>query len=392
MKPLQSSNVIFICQRRKTAKKTYGVFEVTRCNKLYLHTFLDYITSGYSLELAVAVDFAYPHSQYPDPAFAEDVEFAVRTIGEQTKQYTSTSTYAAFGFGARIPPQYRESHQFCLNLETDPNCHSIDGIVDAFNSTYTQVQPASTSKFAHIIYHIAKYADNLRKREEGTYPQYFVLVVITRGYIEDLRETVQAIIFSSKAPISIVFVGSGDADFSDLERLGMAGCRLIYQNRRIDRDMMQFVNQTKLRSLDDQLDDVKDAINENALCQIPWQMAKWMMKNGYKPNKGLGQDDEDEQQQAPGTAPVLRRRLTTVRYDSIMGTLSDSDEACDSPTTSGVFSTSISDRGFPVEPYTAMPDTGRSESSESYPGSFRPDSHRSYEEPQSDSRRHRSYL
>ncbi|VDD95422.1 unnamed protein product [Enterobius vermicularis] len=191
-----------------------------------------------------------------------------------------------------------------------------------------------------------KMADILRKRESVLPPQYFVVLILTRGYIDDLKETVQAIIFASRAPISIVFVGVGEGDFSEIERLGMAGCRLIYQNRRIDRDMMQFVNQTKLYNAEEQLDDVKDAINEAALSQIPWQMTKWMMRNGVKAEKSSFEEDDKEQQQStPNTAPVTRRRISSVRYDSLMGTLSDSDEADRSPTTS-VFSSSFFDKTF----------------------------------------------
>jgi hypothetical protein len=34
-----------------------------------------------------------------------------------------------------------------------------------------------------------------------------VLIVITRGVFDDIKETVQALIFASRAPISVVFVG-----------------------------------------------------------------------------------------------------------------------------------------------------------------------------------------
>ena len=60
---------------------------------------------------------------------------------------------------------------------------------------------------------------------------------------------------------------------------------------------LQFVHQTKIRKCDDELDEIKDAITENALCQIPWQMAKWMMKNGYTPEKTRTQQDDETQEQ-----------------------------------------------------------------------------------------------
>lgn len=57
------------------------------------------------------------------------------------------------------------------------------------------------------------------------------------------------------------------------------------------------MNQTKLYNAEEQLDDVKDAINEAALSQIPWQMTKWMMRNGVKAEKSSFEEDDKEQQQ-----------------------------------------------------------------------------------------------
>uniref|UniRef100_A0A0N5AJF1 Copine domain-containing protein n=1 Tax=Syphacia muris TaxID=451379 RepID=A0A0N5AJF1_9BILA len=276
-----SQQIQLFLRKEKNGKKSTGYFEVSRCNKISISTFLDYITSGASVELAVVVDFSTPYFTNVDDAFIEEAVFAIRTVGEQIRGYT-------------------------------------------------------------------RMAENMRKRENITYPQYFIVLILTRGFIDDLKETVQAIIFGSRAPISIVFVGIGDGDLSELERLGMAGCRLIYQNRRIDRDMMQFINQTSIRNTEDlQLEDIKDTINEMALCQIPWQMARWMMKNGIKPEKSLQQaqeDDYESEQLAPSTASFIRPRIAAIRYDSIIATLSDSDDTDSSPTTSNIFSSSVFDR------------------------------------------------
>lgn len=71
------------------------------------------------------------------------------------------------------------------------------------------------------------------------HPTYFVLAIITRGVFDDLKETIQAIIFASRAPISIIFVGMGDADLTELERLGTAGTRLNFHGRKPERDCIQ---------------------------------------------------------------------------------------------------------------------------------------------------------
>ena len=65
-------------------------------------------------------------------------------------------------------------------------------------------------------------------RSERRFRVYYILCIITRGVFDDIKETVQALIFASRAPISIVFVGVGGGDLSELQRLGSAGIRLNY--------------------------------------------------------------------------------------------------------------------------------------------------------------------
>jgi hypothetical protein len=46
--------------------------------------------------------------------YVNDVEIAIKSIGEPLRYFNATNSYAAFGFGAKIPPQFRESQEFCL--------------------------------------------------------------------------------------------------------------------------------------------------------------------------------------------------------------------------------------------------------------------------------------
>lgn len=48
----------------------------------------------------------------------------------------------------------------------------------------------------------------------------------------------QATIFASKAPLSIIFIATED-DCTEMERLGLSAGRISYQNRRAERDMLQ---------------------------------------------------------------------------------------------------------------------------------------------------------
>ncbi|EJD75881.1 hypothetical protein LOAG_17060 [Loa loa] len=263
-------------------KKANGIIEVVKCNEITMYSFLDYITNGYCLSLAIAVDFSVSNSNDTSSTFANDVECVIRSICEPFRRHNFSQNYAAFGFGARIPPYFRKSQQFCLNLETDPNCQGIDGLIDAFWKANAQVQPSTTAHFAHIIYHISKLASNVRRRENQLQYPYFVLAIISKGKINDIRETVQATIFASKAPLSIIFIATED-DCEEMERLGLSGGRISYQNRRAERDMLQFVALTKFRSKLPEDANFWELLTERALRRVPWQMINWLTKNGHIP-------------------------------------------------------------------------------------------------------------
>ncbi|KAI1732690.1 copine domain-containing protein [Ditylenchus destructor] len=314
--------------------KTYGTFELTKINEIALPSFLEFVSSGCALNLALAIDFSRPANLPVEESsvrrYLDDVEVCIRALGEPLRHFNASSSFPAFGFGAKIPPHYRESQEFCLNLDTDPYCRGLDGVHKAFKSAFANVQPLNMVHLSHVIYYVSKLAQSALNRNNSSTgggifasssntnqhntarPSYFVLVVITRGIFDDLKETVQSIIFASRAPISVVFVGIGEStgesnqgacDLGELERLATAGTRLNYHGRKPERDCVQFVSLARCRKEESKLSELKCLLAERALLNIPWQMATWMVKNGFKPHSTIIADPpvaaDDEAPQIP---------------------------------------------------------------------------------------------
>ncbi|KAL7078152.1 hypothetical protein ACQ4LE_002324 [Meloidogyne hapla] len=205
---------------------------------------------------------------------------------------------AAFGLGAKIPPQFRESQEFCLNLETDPYCRGLSSVFSAFKTSFVNVQPLNMAHLSHVIYYVAKLAQNSLSRAspglssgneaiaDYNAPNYFVLVIITRGVFDDLKETIQAIIFASRSPISIIFVeicnDQKREEIIELERLATAGTRLNYHGRKPERDCTQYVSIPSCRFEESKQNELKYLIAERGLSTIGQQMCTWMVRNGYQ--------------------------------------------------------------------------------------------------------------
>lgn len=69
-----------------------------------------------------------------------------------------------------------------------------------------------------------------------------MLLIITDGEITDLDQTKQAIVNSSKLPMSVIIVGVGEADFKAMEVLdGDNGVLKSPSGEPVARDIVQFV-------------------------------------------------------------------------------------------------------------------------------------------------------
>ena len=69
-----------------------------------------------------------------------------------------------------------------------------------------------------------------------------MLLILTDGVINDLDSTKAAIIEASSEPISIVIVGVGEADFSQMQALDSDEALLTHNRKTATRDIVQFVS------------------------------------------------------------------------------------------------------------------------------------------------------
>lgn len=68
---------------------------------------------------------------------------------------------------------------------------------------------------------------------------YFVLLILTDGEIHDMKPTINSIIASSHLPLSIIIVGVGNADFTNMEVLDDDDGRLMDDSgKKTQRDLV----------------------------------------------------------------------------------------------------------------------------------------------------------
>jgi hypothetical protein len=146
-------------QERKAGSKINGRVTLEHYELRKVHTFLDYISSGTQLNCTFAIDFTcklitlvniFVNSLRVDPLFFHSAsngdpnlpeslhyiselypnqyEQALRAVGDIIQDYDSDKMYPVLGFGARLPPDGRISHEFFVNMNpTNPFVQGIDG-------------------------------------------------------------------------------------------------------------------------------------------------------------------------------------------------------------------------------------------------------------------------
>ena len=165
-------------------------------------------------------------------------EMAIQSVGNIIEDYDSDKLFPVLGFGARIPPDGRVSHEFYVNGHpSNPYCERISGVLSAYKSCIRRVQLYGPTHFSPTINHVANIARNFI---DGS--QYFILLIVTDGIITDMEQTKSAIVDAAPLPISIIIVGVGGADFGAMDELDGDTVRVTDQRgRRASRDIVQFV-------------------------------------------------------------------------------------------------------------------------------------------------------
>ncbi|EGW06185.1 Copine-9 [Cricetulus griseus] len=271
------------------AQNQFTVYEVTLLSFSVdsEFTFVDYIKGGTQLNFTVAIDFTASNGNplqptslhYMSPYQLSAYAMALKAVGEIIQDYDSDKLFPAYGFGAKLPPEGRISHQFPLNNNhEDPNCAGIEGVLESYFQSLRTVQLYGPTYFAPVINQVARAA---AKISDGS--QYYVLLIITDGVISDMTQTKEAIVSASSLPMSIIIVGVGPAMFEAMEELDGDDVRVSSRGRYAERDIVQFVPFRDYvdRSGNQVLSMARLA--KDVLAEIPEQLLSYMRTRDIQP-------------------------------------------------------------------------------------------------------------
>ncbi|XP_017286976.1 copine-1 isoform X2 [Kryptolebias marmoratus] len=275
-------------QKKKKSYKNSGVVSVKSCKLVTQYSFLDFVMGGCQINFTVGIDFTgsngdprSPQSlHYMSPDGLNQYLSALWSVGQVIQDYDSDKLFPAFGFGAKLPPNFEAAHhQFALNFNpSNPFCQGIQGIVEAYRMVLPKVKLSGPTNFSPIIDHVASIAFNAS--QINTPSQYFVLLILTDGEITDFDQTRDAIVRASRLPLSIIIVGVGPADFKAMELLdGDDGVLRSTVGEAISRDIVQFVPFRNFK------DAPMASLAQSVLAEVPNQVVSYFKMRGLEPQK-----------------------------------------------------------------------------------------------------------
>ncbi|RDD40590.1 Copine-8 [Trichoplax sp. H2] len=286
-----------INEKKKNKKKKYknsGELHVVQCEIEPQPIFVDYIKNGTQINCTVGVDFTasngnprHPSSlHYNDPDDLNVYQRAIVAVGAICQDYDTDKMFPALGFGAKLSSGVI-SHDFFLNGSSDdPNCDGIEGVLEAYKQSLSNVQLYGPTNFAPIISHVSKQAQQADENPGSSLCfSYQILLMVTDGIISDMDETKLAVIKASGLPMSIIIVGVGDTDFDEMDELDSDEQLLSFEGNTAERDIVQFVEFQKF--LEDGQITHSSAINlaREVLAEVPRQILEYMRLKNVAPNK-----------------------------------------------------------------------------------------------------------
>ena len=165
-----------------------------------------------------------------------DYEKAITAIVNILSKYDSDQQFPVLGFGAKYSGVVRH----CFQCGPTAEVRGTQGVLDAYHAVFKSgLIMSGPTVFTEVIQTAAARAISAQEAANQKGEQaYTILLILMDGSVSDEQATTAALDQASHAPLSVVIVGVGNADFSAMQFLDDA-------SKPGKRDIAQFVEFNK---------------------------------------------------------------------------------------------------------------------------------------------------
>ena len=245
-------------------------------------TLFDLISSGIRIKLSIGIDFTGSNGHPLDMNTLHyildnepnDYEKVIRSIGNILSNYNNEKLYPVYGFGAILESSLYNEASMCFNVNfnDNPEIHTIDNVIKIYRQNLQKLTFSGPTYFSPII---NKVINDIKVKNNNDNLEYNILMILTDGVIDDMEETIDALVEGSFEPLSVVIVGIGNADFSKMVILDGKDIPLVSRNNiNWMRDLVQFIQFNKYK-------DNKKGLTKEILEEISRQIVEYYTLNNY---------------------------------------------------------------------------------------------------------------
>jgi len=248
-------------------------------------SFVDYLNGDCQINLAVAIDFSAAngnpneqgslHYVHEDRSKMNDYQKALYYVGKILAPFDHDQRFPVWGFGAKFDGKINN----CFQCGEKGEVKGVKGMMKAYQQIFQLpfTMASEATDMTEVIHSGAGYASSeLQNGQQDGKLGYTILLVLTAGTIEHPMDTKRMLEHSAKAPLSVVIVGIGNADFSAMEFLDDDDLDPSFakQNKR---DITQFVRFNDFRD--------STSLTEAVLDEIPDQVVDYFYTRGLLPSE-----------------------------------------------------------------------------------------------------------
>lgn len=242
--------------------------------------FVDYLTGGCELQMCLAIDFTGSNGDPRKPGTLHyihrdgqlnDYEKAITAVGAIVARYDTDQKFPVWGFGAKFGGIINHSFRVGNKEELD----GISGILEGYRQVFrTGLTMSGPTVFADVITKAAYQARQAQAERARVGKQaYHILLILSDGAVSNMELTKNALIMASDAPLSIIIVGIGSADFSTMQDLD----DFLDGEDAAGRDIVQFVEFSKHQYN-------RESLTRETLDEVPNQVVDYFYEtNGIMP-------------------------------------------------------------------------------------------------------------
>ena len=251
-------------------------------------SFVDYLRGGLELNMIVAIDFTgsngspkHPSSlHYMNPTMPNQYQMAIASITQILMNYDSDKRIPSFGFGAktRFGGNLSTQTSHCFILSGNPQeveACGVEHLMMMYQNALANLDLSGPTYFGPLLEETIKLAYGCKQNEACIYQ---TLLILTDGEIHDMDKTIDLICQAADLPLSVIIVGVGNADFSNMNKLDGDNGLYGSNGMRCRRDLVQFVpfRDVKLNP---------DMLAKELLAELPGQVVQYMSMIGKAPGK-----------------------------------------------------------------------------------------------------------